>query len=60
MRLARHQDKVDEPASGIADTDNLAAKTTPRTSQSLRIASRAAIESQTHVVGLLGPAPAAF
>ena len=29
MRLARHQDKVDEPAGGITDTGNLAAETAP-------------------------------
>jgi hypothetical protein len=29
MRLAGHQDKVDEPASGVADANDLAAETTP-------------------------------
>jgi hypothetical protein len=29
MRLARHQDKVDQSAGGIADANDLAAETTP-------------------------------
>jgi len=60
VRLARQQDKVDEPARGVADTDDLAAKTAPRTSQSLRVAGSVAIESQTQFGGLLARAPAAF
>jgi hypothetical protein len=60
VRLAWHEDKVDEPASSVADTDDLAAKTAPRASQSLRIVPGAAIGSQTQRISLLGRAPAAF
>ena len=60
MRLAWHQDKIDQPPGSVADTNNLAAEATPRTTQSLRNAAGAAIESQTHMVSLPGRAPAAF
>jgi hypothetical protein len=30
MRLTGHQDKVNEPAGGIADTNDFAAETAPR------------------------------
>jgi hypothetical protein len=58
--LARHQHEVHEPASRIAYANDLAAKTTPGTAQGLVIAAGLAIESQTHLIGLLGRAPAAF
>ena len=60
VRLTCHQDKVEEAASRIANTDDLAAKPTPRAAQRLRIAAGIAIESQTQLVGLLARAPAAF
>lgn len=60
MRLAGHQDKVDEPAGGVTHADDLAAETAARTSQSLIVTDGAAIESQSQRVGLLGRAPAAF
>jgi hypothetical protein len=60
VRLAGNQDKVEEAASRIANTDNLTAKPTSRAAQSLRIAAGIAIESQTQLVGLLALAPAAF
>jgi hypothetical protein len=60
MRLAGHHDKVDQPASGIADANDLAAETTSRTPQSLLIIVGVAIESQTQRIALLARAPAAF
>lgn len=60
MRLTWRQDKVDKAASGIANPDYFTAKTAPRTAKGLAVAAGAAIESQTHIVGLLGRAPAAF
>ncbi len=53
MRLARHQDKVDESASGIADANDLAAETTPRSAKSPLIIVGVVIESQTQAVDLL-------
>jgi uncharacterized protein (DUF2236 family) len=50
MRLARHQDKVDESASGIADANDFAAETTPRAAKSLLIVVGVVIESQTQAV----------
>lgn len=47
MRVAWHQDKVDQAASGIADTDDLAAETASGTARSLAIFAALAIESQT-------------
>src|SRR5277367_4304678 len=60
MRLARHQDKVDESASGIADANDFAAETTPRAAKSLLIVVGVVIESQTQAVDLLARAPAGF
>jgi hypothetical protein len=60
VRLTRDQDKINQPTGGIADTDDLGAETTPRTSQGLRIMGGVAIESQTQWVSLLGRAPVAF
>ena len=60
MRLAGHQDKVDKPAGGVADANDLAAETAPRAPQGLLVIAGVAIESQTQAVGLLGRAPAAF
>ena len=60
MRLAGDKDKVDQTAGGIADPDDLAAKTAPGTAESLLVLVVAAIESQTQRIGLLGRAPAAF
>ena len=60
MRLTWCQDKVDEAASRIADTDDFATKSAPRTTKGLGIAMGVAIESQTQRIGLLGRAPAAF
>ena len=60
MRLAGHQDKVDEPAGGVTHADDFAAETAARTSQSLIVTDGAAIESQSQRGGLLGRAPAAF
>ncbi len=60
MRLTWCQDKVDKAASSIASTNDFTAKTAPRTTKGLGIAAGVAIESQTHVIGLLGRAPAAF
>jgi hypothetical protein len=60
MRLTRRQDEVDKTARGIAHTDDFTTKTAPRTTKGLGIAAGVAIESQTHIVGLLGRAPAAF
>ena len=60
MRLTRCQDKVEKAPSGIANTDDFTAKAASRTTEGLGIAAAVAIESQTHMVGLLGRAPAAF
>ncbi len=60
MRLARHQNEINQPAGGVTDTDDLAAEPAPGTAQSLGIFAVLAIESQTQRVGLLGRAPAAF
>lgn len=65
MRLAWCQNEVDKAPSGIAHTNDLTPQTAPRTAKGLGIAAGVAIDSQTHIVGLLGVgllgrAPAAF
>jgi hypothetical protein len=46
VRLAGDKDKVYQTAGGIADPDDLAAKTAPGTAESLLVLVVAAIESQ--------------
>ena len=60
MRLTGHQDKINQSASGVADANDFAAKTAPRSPQGLCIAAGTAIESQCQLISLLRRAPLAF
>ena len=60
VRLSGDQEKIHQPAGGVADADDLGAEPAARTAQGFRLAGGAANESQTHRRRLLGRAPAAF
>ncbi len=60
VRLARHQDEVDEAAISVANAYDLGAEAAAGAADRLLVAAFFAIESQTQCVGLLGRAPAAF
>ena len=60
VRLSGDQEKIHQPAGGVADAHDLGPEPAARTAEGFRLAAGVANESQSQRRGLLGRAPAAF